>query len=332
MEKLKVQQLKEYLKNVFDLESSIYQTNQLKLKYQEKRANESPKEKNHILPSKPVEPTYLNANIKFSQALKTSKILYILWYISLFAGFSVGGAGLLIFAVFKGVYGSEFSGHQSLTYMFIIGGIGIIIFAYITYRIFKLKNEQQQEVLDQNKSKREKYSIELSTFERNCAEAQIRKEKAFSEYSKELTAYNYETTKTLQQLSDIEMKLKSSLYNLYSKNVIYAKYRNLVTIATLFEYIDSGRCFELEGPNGAYNLYEGELRADIIISSLNNIIANLESIKNNQYTLYESIEKANTITHEVLLNINNSQILTAYYAKQAALAASADRYMVGMMW
>ena len=88
----------------------------------------------------------------------------------------------------------------------------------------------------------------------------------------------------------------------------------------------------MEGPNGAYNLYEGELRSDIIISSLSSIISNLEAIRNNQYTLYQSIENANATTHQLLQNLNNSQMLTAYYANQAAIAASADRYMVGMVW
>ena len=151
-------------------------------------------------------------------------------------------------------------------------------------------------------------------------------------HTQALTVYNQETNVTLNKLSETEATLKASLYTLYSKNVIYAKYRNLVTIATLFEYIDSGRCFELEGPNGAYNLYEGELRSDIIISSLSSIISNLEAIRNNQYTLYQSIENANATTHQLLQNLNNSQMLTAYYANQAAIAASADRYMVGMVW
>ena len=177
----------------------------------------------------------------------------------------------------------------------------------------------------QNKKDQEKYQADLREYNSSYAEIQGKNSTAHHTYTQALIVYNQETSVTLNKLSETETTLKASLYSLYSKNVIYAKYRNLVTIATLFEYIDSGRCFELEGPNGAYNLYEGELRSDIIISSLSSIISNLEAIRNNQYTLYQSIESANATTHQLLHNLNNSQMLTAYYANQAAIAASADR-------
>ena len=64
-------------------------------------------------------------------------------------------------------------------------------------------------------------------------------------------------------------------------------------IATLCDYLKAGRCDGLEGPNGAYNLYEEESRADIIINKLDTVITSLEEIKKNQYLIYSEIQKVN---------------------------------------
>ena len=115
---------------------------------------------------------------------------------------------------------------------------------------------------------------------------------------------------------------------LYSQNIVYSKYRNLIAIATIYEYFESGRCCELEGSNGAYNLYENELRANIIIGSLSQIISDIQQIKNGQYALYQELSRSNKLLESIA---DNTQ-LTAYYANVAAVAASADRYIVGMVW
>lgn len=85
----------------------------------------------------------------------------------------------------------------------------------------------------------------------------------------------------------------SALQRLYSYGVVYGKYRNQLALATFCDYLMSGRCDTLEGAAGAYNLYEQEIRADLIVSKLDKIIASLEQIKNNQYYIYSEIKKSN---------------------------------------
>ena len=79
--------------------------------------------------------------------------------------------------------------------------------------------------------------------------------------------------------------LLSSFYN--NKELIYPKYHNLPALTSIYEYLVTGRCDELTGPHGAYNLYEDEVRKDTVISQLNLVIDNLEKIKQNQYMLYQ---------------------------------------------
>ena len=80
---------------------------------------------------------------------------------------------------------------------------------------------------------------------------------------------------------------------LYSYNIIYGKYRNFVALTSLYEYLDSGRCSSLDGPLGAYNLFESESRTNEIILQLSAIAASLESIKANQYMLYKELKMVN---------------------------------------
>ena len=61
----------------------------------------------------------------------------------------------------------------------------------------------------------------------------------------------------------------------------------------MYEYLDSGRCDSLEGSEGAYNLFEAELRTNEIIVQLKTIVESLESVKANQFILYKEMKKVN---------------------------------------
>ena len=67
-------------------------------------------------------------------------------------------------------------------------------------------------------------------------------------------------------------KIIRNLVSFYSKNIIYPKYRGLVPIAAFYEYFNSGRCDTLTGHEGAYNIYETEIRMNIIIAKLDDCL------------------------------------------------------------
>ncbi|MBR2054592.1 MAG: hypothetical protein IKM05_06555 [Clostridia bacterium] len=118
---------------------------------------------------------------------------------------------------------------------------------------------------------------------------------------------------------------KALLEKLYDKNIIYPKYCTLPALTSIYEYFMTGRCTELTGPHGAYNLYEDEVRKDTIINRLDTVIENLEQIRNNQYMLYQQVKsiKENTdIMVSELRQIKGYSIaiaeltaLNAYYAQ-----------------
>ena len=130
--------------------------------------------------------------------------------------------------------------------------------------------------------------------------------------------------------------LENALEQLYDENIIFPKYRNLVAITAINEYLMSGRCDKLEGSDGAYNLYEMELRQNIIIAQLSSIIDNLEQIRNNQFSLYQELQQSNYIINEILSEtrrMKETAKLTAYFAGVTALAETSPKYYHGIvMW
>lgn len=112
------------------------------------------------------------------------------------------------------------------------------------------------------------------------------------------------------ELDYIEKKVKElidSREKMYNINVIYGKYRNMIAMSSFADYLLSNRCEKLEGENGAYNLYEQESRADVIIVKMDQIIDKLDSIEQNQYFLYNELSQINNSLYDISDNllINN---------------------------
>jgi hypothetical protein len=97
--------------------------------------------------------------------------------------------------------------------------------------------------------------------------------------------------------------VRRKLDDLYNQNIIFPKYRHFVEVHQMAEYLDSGRCSALEGPDGAYNLYESELRQNYIISKLDTIINQLDMIRENQYYIYTAMQDIRTAIAGLNLNV-----------------------------
>lgn len=111
------------------------------------------------------------------------------------------------------------------------------------------------------------------------------------------------------------------LASFYASDVIYPKYRTLPALTSIYEYFITGRCDELTGPHGAYNLYEDELRKDTVISQLNTVIENLEQIKNNQYMLYQQVKAIQENTAVIASELQQIKGYTIQIAELSALNA-----------
>ena len=101
-------------------------------------------------------------------------------------------------------------------------------------------------------------------------------------------------------------KLYKTRSEMYGLDIVFGKYRNLVALSTFYEYLLSGRCDSLEGAHGAYNLYEAEIRADLIISQLSDVVECLEDIAETQYTVYTQLNNMNETINRLRTSMENT--------------------------
>lgn len=167
--------------------------------------------------------------------------------------------------------------------------------------------------------RREKNRQIIEEHKRNQLEIQKDKKRIESELKK-VPAVKVQLEQCEKNIKDTE----EILQHLYEMGRFFPKYRNLVAVSQIYEYILSGRCTELGGFQGAYNLYEQETRMDIVIMQLDDIYEELEEIKENQYMLYDAICQTNYMLSQIAddaavaaynteVIITNQRICQRYY-------------------
>lgn len=122
--------------------------------------------------------------------------------------------------------------------------------------------------------------------------------------------------KTLEEAKKELQETKNVLNKYYALGFIYPKYRGMVPICQICEYLESGRCFSLIGPGGAYNLYESELRQNIIIGKLDDVLDKLDRLSAGQQMLAAAIQENNARIDQLgrsLDRIESNTALSAYY-------------------
>lgn len=186
----------------------------------------------------------------------------------------VGGVVLVLVAAFL-LFVLIYNQNVFLLILFLASGIFGVLYIGISISFHNSWKKEFKEVAEQNRVAIERVN-----------ELNQRKEQ---EYEKALPVWQHSLEEGRAQLNRPLQETTEILNELYSSDYIYPKYRNLPALTSIYEYLVTGRCDELSGPHGAYNLYEDEVRKDTIISKLSDVVANLEKIRGNQYMLYECI-------------------------------------------
>ena len=154
----------------------------------------------------------------------------------------------------------------------------------------------------------------------NAKEQAIRDNTAISQqYATDKQTWEKSNIEAHTYLSKPLKETETILHTLYAKDVIYPKYRTLPALTSIYEYLITGRCEELTGPHGAYNLYEDEVRKDTVISQLNTVIENLEQIRQNQYMLYEQVKGIQRATQAIAIELNQIKGYTALLTEISTL-------------
>lgn len=252
-------ELKEYLDVVVDMEKSIYLQEHLATQLRNE-IELLAKPKTIIRPYKPSPPS--SKKNPTTSTVKQSTVDRIFNFYK--------NIGVLILAV-----------------IFLPFTILLLLFVIVPMTIYEIhqQNKEVQKELNAYYSALTQYHQSMEQYEADI------------KYDMERVAREQVSKIALQEeLNRLTSKCRDSkhfLSEIYSKNIIFPKYRNLVMVCSLYEYICAGRCTMLEGHEGAYNILEMEIRLDRIITQLDTVVAKLEQIKNNQYMLYSAIQESN---------------------------------------
>ena len=300
--------LKTYTTRAVELEAAIYTQKKLMDEHQDLIRNQrpaSPKMPDLHPPIKPTQPAAVGSSGGFNVLMLIIAIPILIGCIALISALPV---------------------------------LGLFMLAACGYGFYNILSSQSR---DNNVAKeaQRKYERDMVEYNRQMDDYHRRYQVAHDNYSNLLQNWNVrvdeydrKSSTITKQHDDVLASLEIALQKHYEQNVVFPKYRNMVAITTINEYLMSGRCYELEGPNGAYNLYEMELRQNIVIGQLSSIISSLEQIRNNQFSLYQELVKANTtvkdILHEVK-GVRENTRLTAYFAGVTALIEASPKVYVG---
>lgn len=288
---MKTGELKEYLGIVVDMEQSVYLQKTLLTNIQQ-QIKDLKNPKVFADPDQPVEP-------KLDMTTHTSIFEIIFGAVKL-----VGSVFIvliipvgIILDIFFDIKGTLEGWIQVLK---ISLGIAIVLTAFVLCAACAEENQKNKKTQEKNEQKKSEYqaqvkfyneALELNQKKRQEDEAKRRVKTLFLESQK---------TEAIKSLVSTTEHLKS----IYEKDIIFPKYRNLVIVCSLYEYICAGRCNTLEGHEGAYNILETEIRLDRIISQLDQVIEHLGRIQQNQFMLYSAIQNSNQRLSQIMDSTN----------------------------
>lgn len=301
-----------YLHTAVELESSIVCQEESKKRASKELERRKPTKRLPPEPSKKAVPRPIYQN--------QSTVVGTNWQGSLKAGIIFAGVGVIFGIITAFVVG------MILPFL-VITGIGLIVGSIFAIPSLLLRNHHNK-LLDEDKivndERQKQYEAECqkAAAEYQAALEQYKRECQYADqdYQRKLMAYN-KAEKALYPLSETIRKTEETLSELYNLDWIFPKYRNMVAVCTFYEYFMSGRCSTLTGADGAYNLYEAELRQNLIINKLDMIVSQLEQIKQNQYTLYTEMKKATAIAESISKDISQISSQTDSIAEATSVIA-----------
>ena len=139
---------------------------------------------------------------------------------------------------------------------------------------------------------------------------------------------NVEETVINQRQEEIHNALvaaKNSLMQIYSENVLPQKYRTLTAVATLYEYLETGRCNTIQGHGGIYDTYEVESLHLAQLQQMVQMNQTLSRMEDNQRYICQELRQANRTLSSINASLNEIEKTNAEIAKNTAISAAANQ-------
>lgn len=181
--------------------------------------------------------------------------------------------------------------------------IPFFVFNYCFIQYTNLNKIYKSEYLHEEKELERKYEEDLANYREELKKSENLYQNRLNArmmINNRMLALSEQLDRKLNKLISEQDGISAELDRAYAKGILHESYQNVDDVLYLFHYIDTGRCFELTGPHGAYNLLATERYRENVESGLRDIASEIRLLDNSLSVSYNSI--ADRISSIELLN------------------------------
>lgn len=171
----------------------------------------------------------------------------------------------------------------------------------------RIKEKQQSEINNQ-KSREAAYQKNLVQYNQKLNQYNQKVGNDKQRVQRELAQKQY-LEEQCGMLTIILKTSKAKLEQIYDYDILEKKYRNIVAVASLYEYLKHERTRSLQrtgNDEGAYNIYEMEIRLNKIVTNTDTIIQKLDVVIKNQYEIADTLREAKNSIDNLVISVNNA--------------------------
>ena len=206
---------------------------------------------------------------------------------------------VIYFLIFWGYFALCLKTGLTLQDSLIAAGIiltSVCIIGTIIYHYRNIENVYERNKLARSK-KQETKELCIS-FNQTIAKKQNEMANYEAKYKNALYLMDVDLRKQKSDIAAFEVRLN----NLYAQSGLHPNYQNWIAASAIYSYLDTRRCYQLEGPDGAYNLYEAESRTDKLIETLSGILSYTGSIAASQYNIRSQLADCASQLRQITIN------------------------------
>jgi len=169
-------------------------------------------------------------------------------------------------------------------------------------------------------------NFRLSTLERQERETRVNNQQVATYLPQEIRKQTFlvDRINYIQQNFEETKRMRDVVYD---EGVLPQKYQNIISVASLYQFLANGICTQIKGHGGIYDTYEYHVKLNDIITNLIEIRKDLHRIQTNQEILYdklgdihETLNEINEGIHNAAKEISSNTAMTAEATKRTAIA------------
>ena len=237
--------------------------------------------------------------------------------------FSDVGHGLL------GGLGVGITSALGLLAIFMVIAVLISIFLIVNGKLKdKKENENARAQVDEyNKEIKKKNEIIYTQNAQMVENCKLEYKKYLSEAKVKQSIKEPILTKELEKVKEKINEYNKVLDMLYSLKIngvwcLHPNYRGLEPVSILYGYFETGRCTQLQGHEGAYNLYEDEKLKGIIISKVDDISRKLDMLNATMYYVGMAVNEVGRKVRE--LSLESSRVSEEVLSLHSSIRESSN--------